>query len=42
MKGLDFGLRVNFVKDILSSFALLRTGFVALWSMKITPQGSSE
>jgi hypothetical protein len=29
MKGLDFGLRVNSVKDLMSSFALLRTGFVA-------------
>jgi len=28
MKGLDFGLRVNSVKDLMSSFALLRTGFV--------------
>jgi hypothetical protein len=27
-KGLDFGLRVNSVKDLMSFFALFRTGFV--------------
>ena len=32
MKGLDFGLRVNSVKDLMSSFALFRTGFIAYGS----------
>jgi hypothetical protein len=36
MKGLDFGLRVNSAKDLMSSFALLRTGFVACGLLRMT------
>ncbi len=35
-KGLDFGLRVNSAKDLMSSFALLRTCFVAFRLLRMT------